>query len=73
MKICMVSITQKYYSGYEMRTNGMGGEFCIYSVEGRFIQRLVGKHECKNLSENLDVDGHIILKFILKLGWWGFD
>ena len=45
--IFMVCITDRYYWGYEMKKNGMGGECCVCVVEERFIQGLVGKPKGK--------------------------
>ena len=63
-------ICTKYFSGYQIKKNDMGGTCSMYGGEERCCKVLVGESGLKKPLGRLDVYGRIILKLIFK-EWFG--
>jgi hypothetical protein len=67
-----ICTAQQYDSGYELK-NVMGGECYMYGVEVRFIQSLVVNLKERDYTDEIGVDGRIMLTWILKFEWQYLD
>jgi len=56
----------KYYSGDQIRKNVLGRAYGMHGEEERCIQGFGGEPAVKDHLEDPDVDGRIILRWILR-------